>query len=172
METKEIIEKLNNFCESFFSKNVVEMDVSLFKEAAERLEELEAELEKRTINDRPYEWISVEEKVPEIGAKVLGVNRETGKVNSYTFFDHGVIKEAVSHWMFFPEPPKPKEPTFKDVFLGAFPKAAIENVIKINCIEFFFPQFNVDTVDCEKARCSTCWNQPYFEAEEEGESGE
>ena len=169
METKEIIEKLNNFCESFFSKNVVEMDVSLFKEAAERLEELEAELGKRTINDRPYEWISVEdEPFPGLREKINRCwNIYPGDLPSY----FGYVEEGkgITHWMLI-EPPKPKEPSFKDVFLKAFPKADIEDgddglsPVCRNAV------FWGKSLCSQFPKCSECWNQPYFDEEGEGDA--
>ncbi|MBQ4092763.1 MAG: hypothetical protein IJC82_05580 [Firmicutes bacterium] len=173
METKEIIEKLNNFCESFFSKNVVEMDVSLFKEAAERLEELEAELGKRTINDRPYEWISVEdEPYPDLDCNVnMSWHLYPQDVPCYLVFQgNGSGDDGVTHWMLI-EPPKPKEPSFKDVFLEKFPKAPVnKNGIPTFCIGCVFPQVhNIKEMNCDWEH-ETCWNQPYFETEGEGEA--
>lgn len=159
METKKIVEKLNNFCESFFSKNVVEMDISLFKEAAERLEELESELGRRTINDRPYEWISVEN------------GKEMPDAFSYTGIRHDQFPRLVvaidenshvTHWMML-DAPKPKEPTFKDVFLKAFPKATMYNDgIPLSCRASIFG----GKCSLGSTKCFECWNQSYFEEEE------
>ena len=165
METKKIVEKLNNFCESLFSKNVAEMDISLLEEAAERLEELEAELGKRTINDRPYEWISVEdEPYPGLREKINRCwNIYPGDLPSY----FGYVEEGkgITHWMLI-EPPKPKEPSFKDVFLKAFPKAEIGTKgVPTACRALIFGEGR-----CHHDKCSECWNQPYFEPEEEGEA--
>lgn len=164
METKKIIDKLNDFCESLFSKNVAEADILLFEEAAERLEELESELGKRTIHDRPYEWISVEDRLPEPLTSVLAYDYKNKRVGLFCFKNPENMVSFYSHWMPLPEPPKPKEPTFKDKFLEAFPKAQLySDGIPVAC------RANIFGEKClMKSKCSECWNQPYFE-EEEGE---
>lgn len=180
METKKIVEKLNNFCESFFKKNVVGIDLPLFKEAAERLEELEAELGKRTINDRPYEWISVEDRLPGTRDNVLAYDiNDIGTIYIAFYFDGlwrqddipHVGVDTITHWMPLPEPPKPKEPTFKDVFLKAFPGAVVlpKSGAPLVCAKQVFPQLGDDESPCDMC-CAECWNQPYFETEEEGEA--
>lgn len=104
----------------------------------------------------------MEDRVPELNESVLGVSRETGKVDAYVFLDHGLIKKVMSHWMPFPEPPKPKEPTFKDVFLKAFPRAPLNNEGHPKaCLAVIFGGTFSNCVDCFK-----CWNRPYFEEKE------
>lgn len=103
------------------------------------------------------EWISVEDRLPE-GGLVLCTDGE------YCFVDkipdmEDVREDGVTHWMPLPEPPKPKEPTFKDVFLKAFPKASCDDV---SCCMVFTEQFIYDSCD---ENCAACWNQPYFEKE-------
>lgn len=167
METKKIVEKLNNFCESFFSKNVVEMDVSLFKEAAERLEELEAEIAelKKQLSEKP-EWISLED------------DKEMPDAFSYTGIRHNQFPRLVvaidenshiTHWMML-DAPKPKRLTFKDVFLKAFPGAVVlpKSGAPVVCAKQVFPQLGDDESTCDMC-CAECWNQPYF-AEGEGEA--
>lgn len=136
-------------------------DELLKRDAAERLEELDAELEKRTINDRPYEWISVEDRLPEKDGYYLVAN-DDDRAHFTTFAAGNFISCGVTHWMPLPEPPKPKEPTFKDVFLSKFPKAAIECDTFHPC--FVFPWITT-TLCNEVVKCSECWTQPYFEEE-------
>lgn len=188
METKKIVEKLNNFCESFFSKNVVEMDISLFKEAAERLEELEAEKEnlvhynadlnnrlnkaeshieklEKQLSEKQPEWISVKD------------GKEMPDAFSFTGICHNQFPRLVvaidenshvTHWMML-DAPKPKEPTFRDVFLKAFPKTC--NVCFTDfCPKTFFESIKCPLpVVCSEKTVEACWNQPYFETEGEGE---
>ena len=74
-----------------------------------------------------------------------------------------------THWMHLTAP-KQKEPTFKDVFLKAFPKAATNKLgTPIPCLEDIFT--NVESLVCKDSPtdCDACWNQPYFEPKEEGE---
>lgn len=108
METKEICQRLNQFVDEINVGGKHRVNLSLFSEAADRLEELEREKEniihynadlnnqlnkaeyhieklQKQLSEQQPEWISVKDRLPELGAKVLGVNRETGKVNSYTF---------------------------------------------------------------------------------------
>lgn len=197
METKEIIFSLNR-CGSLMGCNSEckyhkryepsYCRSKLLKDAADRLKELETENENKDAhilklcdnikalenvideNNKYFAEHSCKWNIFEYETEVTS-NMEIIYLTQDEFPRLVVVTNEngkATHWMRL-DPPKPKVPTFKDVFLEKFPKAAIENVIKINCIEFFFPQFNVDTVDCEKARCSTCWNQSYFEPEEEGE---
>lgn len=175
METKKIVECIRR-CEKitcrddcagcdYISFGLLDCYHVLKKDSANRLEEMDAELEKRAINDRPYEWISAEDRLPDEDKCIL-IFTKKGRIGTYAF--HGNFDRSITHWMPLPEPPKSKAPTFKDVFLEKFPGAAIENIIKRNCIEFFFPQFNLDIGDCRDMECEDCWNQPYFE--EEGEA--
>lgn len=172
METKEIIQALkcchnSDECEDCEYNELGEFCEELLKrDAAKRLEELEAELGKRTINDRPYEWISVED------------GKEMPDAFSYTGICHNQFPRLVvaidenshvTHWMML-DPPKPKEPTFKDVFLKAFPKVVVlpESGVPVVCAKQVFPQLGDDESPCDMC-CAVCWNQPYFETEGEGE---
>ena len=85
--------------------------------------------------------------------------------NEWTTVDENTVYcfGEVTHWMPLPEPPKPKEPTFKDVFWKKFPKAIY---LDVNCCAIFPEQFVRDSCDCN---CEACWNQPYFDEEEGGE---
>ena len=129
METKEIIQALKcchnlDECEDCEYNELGGFCEELLKrDAAQRLEELEAELRKRTINDRPYEWISVEDRLPEPLTSVLAYDYKNKRVGLFCFKNPENMVSFYSHWMPLPEPPKPKEPTFKDKFLEAFPKA-------------------------------------------------
>lgn len=132
-----------------------------------RLEELEAELEKRTINDRPYERISVEDRLPEEKVYCLTAVDGGDRAHFSIFMGEGFSHDDSTHWMPLPEPPKPKEPSFKDVFLKAFPKAEKVEDRPALCVHIVFPYVD----ECEmngEMRCKKCWNQPYFE--EEGEA--
>lgn len=149
-----------------------------------RLEELEAELEKRTINDRPYERTSVEDRLPEIGKNVL-IKYENDFTVGYLqmnntwvlYYGNGWTTPAntsssPTHWMPIPAPPKPKKKvkTYKDVFFEAFPNALLAKEIDgipAACRSLIFGKSNKCSMD---ANCEDCWNQPY--PEEEGESDE
>lgn len=174
METKEIIQALKcchnlDECEDCEYNELGEFCEELLKrDAAKRLEELEAELGKRTINDRPYEWISVEdEPYPDLDCNVnMSWHLYPQDVPCYLVFQgNGSGDDGVTHWMRV-EPPNPKETTFKDKFLEAFPKAQLySDGIPIAC------RANIFGEKClMKSNCSECWNQPYFETEEEGEA--
>lgn len=145
---------------------------SLKRDAAKRLEELEAELGKRTINDRPYEWISVEDEPPKEPGRILINRKNSTRVNTYSYKGNEKELKNFAYWMpmpIAPEPPKPKEQTFKDVFLKAFPKAIMYNDgIPLSCRASIFG----GKCSLGSTKCFECWNQPYFEPEEEGESGE
>ena len=78
----------------------------LFRYATKNVDELEA----------AQKWISVEERLPDVGVKVLTLDRH-GHVQDralYVFLDgtlafrpDGMIpKKHVTHWMPFPEPPE------------------------------------------------------------------
>lgn len=140
----------------------------LLSDAAEHIEEMERKLAERDgVGTVPYDgWISVEdEPLPKLG----------GDVNACWYFNpvdlpcfltiKGNIEGeyCVTHWMRL-EPPKPKEPTFKDVFLGKFPKAPIdEDGIPKTCIADVFPW--AKHKHCDGWMCFEDWNHPYFEEE-------
>lgn len=62
------------------------------------------------------EWISVKERLPEIGVSVLALDRFGNIHNRYMYrcgdggaawtAEHLVSREDVTHWMPLPEPPK------------------------------------------------------------------
>ena len=59
--------------------------------------------------------------------------------------------------------PEPKVPTFKDVFLKAFPKAIMYNDgIPLSCRASIFG----GKCSLGSTKCFECWNQSYFEEEE------
>ena len=173
METKKIVESLRSLVNyqgihhfyhtGKYGDNFSVGDV--IDEAAERLEELESELEKRTINDRPYEWISVEDRLPEPLTSVLAYDYKNKRVGLFCFKNPETMGSYYSHWMLLPEPPKPKEPTFKDVFLKAFPKTC--NVCFTDfCPKTFFESIKCPLpVVCSEKTIEACWSQPYFEEE-------
>lgn len=65
---------------------------------------------------------------------------------------------------------KKTKPTFKDVFLKAFPKAETRRdsgIPRIVCCSVF-PYLNDGRSICQRSEnCSDCWNLPYFEEEKE-----
>lgn len=154
------------------------------KQAADRLEELEdinekwCEIEesnkarfskkdkeisnlKKQLSEKQPEWISVED------------GKEMPDAISYTVIRHDQFprlvivtdeNRIVTHWMML-DAPKPKEPTFKDVFLKAFPKAETNDKgVPKACRALIF-----GSGKCNHNVCSECWNQPYFEEEGEQE---
>ena len=175
METKKIVEALRLCaeklgCHRYIVGNCVE-NISFGKvldEAAERLEELEAELKKRTINDRPYEWISVEDEPFPGLEKEINVcwNIYPGDLPAYLAYVEP--DKGITHWMLIVLPKK--ESTFKDVFLKAFPGAVVlpKSGAPLVCAKQVFPQLGDDESPCDMC-CAVCWSQPYFEPEEEGE---
>lgn len=176
METKKIVEKLNSFCENFFLKNVVEMDISLFKEAAERLEELEKQL-----SEKQPEWISVEDAPPkDLGYYLVTVlDLDTYKYYTTIAKWHGHMFTAQDDtlgnnlsaiaWLPKSANPAPLVPTFKDVFLRAFPGAVVlpKSGSPVVCAKQVFPQLGDDESPCDMC-CAECWNRPYYEPQEEG----
>lgn len=76
-----------------------------------------------------------------------------------------------THWMQL-NAPKPKEPTFKDKLLEAFPKADSSSIDVFNVFPWVCKKCNFTDdngyVDDDICRYQ-CWEQPYFEPEEEGE---
>lgn len=177
METKKIIEDLKRCAKITRMEDCIGCSYQgtrfgcyhLIKiDAAKRLEELEAELGKRTINDRPYEWISVEDvPYPDLDCNVnMSWHLYPQDVPCYLVFQgNGSGDDGVTHWMRV-EPPKPKEQTFKDVFLKAFPKAIMYNDgIPLSCRASIFG----GKCSLGSTKCFECWNQPYFETEGEGE---
>lgn len=105
METKKIIESLlvclNPCTCNGCAYNVEGKDYScsekLLRIAAERLEELE-----RAINDRPYGWISLEDRLPEKRVQVLGYSCTDKHYGLGSFSEYKDIKEYLTHWMHCP----------------------------------------------------------------------
>jgi hypothetical protein len=169
METKIIINALRE-CKKPYT---VMLDVSA-EMIADRLEELETQnsllrAEKKfqkTFYAQQPEWISVEERLPEPLTSVLAYDYKNKRIGVFCFANPEDIGVCISHWMPLPEPPKPKEPTFKDVFLKAFPKATILNpAVTIDCCAVF--PWLLDEKGCCQMdmTCEECWSQPYFEEE-------
>lgn len=185
METKEIARNLNHFVNEIRLDYKGTIDLSLLSEASERLKELESEKEnlihynadlnnqlneaefhieklKKQLSEKP-EWISVEERLPEVTDKLHWVYRKCGKITLSTYYSNkNWDYDDVTYWMYFPGFPKPKEPTFKDVFLEKFPKASTNDKGDPKaCRALIFGEGR-----CHHNKCSECWNQPYFEEEE------
>ena len=138
-----------------------------------QLNKAEAHIEKlqKQLAEQQPEWISVEDRLPEengtylIAVKGSYVSHFTGfDIESNEFCDNVFRKADVTHWMSLPEPPKPKEPTFKDVFLEKFPGAVVDDNTGVpkSCWGYLYG----DDKACPFNSCSECWNQPYFEAKE------
>lgn len=135
---------------------------NMVREAEGRVQELEIQLGRQK-SEKQHEWISVEDRLPEPMTSVLVYDHKNKRIAICSFGNPVGASSFYSHWMPLPESPKPKEPTFKDKFLEAFPKAQLySDGIPIAC------RANIFGEKClMKSKCSECWNQPYFE--EEGE---
>lgn len=197
MEQKEMLALLKSQMHmTYAERNEIAVHMNAL---SERLHQQEADIEK-LVQERgtmpssspTMEWISVEdERKPKhlhnyFIAYVFGngekhfyrealyiADKGNGLVDGAHFNDEGVDGMRVTHWMDIPklpEPPKPKEPTFKDVFLKAFPKAIIfDPAVTIDCCAVF-PWLLDEKLCCQMdMTCEECWDQPYFEPEGEGE---
>lgn len=173
METKEIYQKLHQFVNEVSLGYKGTIDLNLLREAADRLKAMDvqiyqhmeeiADLKKQLAENQP-EWISVEERLPEKGGYYLTVVENCERVCYSRLVLDKFGHDGVTHWMPLPEPPKPKEPAFKDVFLKKFPKAPIdEDGIPKACIADVFPWAKHE--HCDGWMCFEDWNQPYFEEE-------
>lgn len=197
MKTKEIIEMLtcwSNDCHVWFDFDGHKANAAiLLREAAHKLrenfvQEYEIENLRKLIADLKKElaernaapgWISVEERLPEIGKNVL-IKYENDFTVGYLqmnntwvcYYGNGWVTPAntssnPTHWMPTPEPPKPpkKVKTYKDVFLEAFPNALTNEEGFPHVCRLYI--FNSDTTQqCERnCTCEDCWNKPYFEEE-------
>ena len=195
METKEIVEKLRYFAEY----RLCHSEISVAKEAADRLEELEKKNAKlkaendtrklfcetkdeinkdlyrslismeQKLSEKQPEWISVEdERKPDDGETCI-VMSSTNCIYSRKYEKGGFPKsDRIRYWMHKPALPKPKEQTFKDVFLEKFPKAPVDkDGIPKACIANVFPWAKHE--NCDGWECFEDWNQSYFELKEEGE---
>lgn len=144
METKEIVEKLRYYAEC----HLCYVECSVAKEAADRLEELEEISEnwcslndenmellrkyrdditelKQQLSEQQNRWISVEDRLPEKAGRYLVSTQRM--VYVMHFEAEKFIFSDITHWMPLPEPPKPKELTFKDVFLAKAKKNLRKN---------------------------------------------
>lgn len=144
-----------------------------------QLNKAESHIEKlkKQLSEQQPEWISVEdERKPDEGETCI-VMTSTDCIYNVKYSKDGFPNaHRIRYWMHkpaLPEPPKPKEPTFKDKFLEAFPKAPLnEDGFPVCCIGSIFPQMGgIEFVGrpCDGEH-EKCWNQPYFEGE--GEEGE
>lgn len=151
--------ELGGFCEEL-----------LKRDAAKRLEKLESEIAelKQQLAEQQPEWISVEdERKPDDGETCI-VMSSTNCIYSRKYEKGGFPKsDRIRYWMHKPALPKPKEQTFKDVFLKAFPKAIMYNDgIPLSCRASIFGE----KCSLGSTKCFECWNQSYFESQEEGEA--
>ena len=192
METKKICQKLNQFLDEINWGGKHYIDLSLFSQAADRLEELEKqneammkELCDKEVLVREAEWrvqgleMQLDRQKAE-NPEWISVKdgKEMPDAISFTGIRHDQFprlvivtdeNRKVTHWMML-DAPKPKEPNFKDVFLKAFPKVQIDErgIPRITCCTVF-PYLHDGRNICQSfENCSDCWNQPYFEPEEEG----
>lgn len=144
---------------------------ALVREAEGRFYELEKELDtlKNASKKQPEpEWISMEdERKPEEGESCI-VRSSTGCITIRKYEKGGFLdNHRFNYWMHNPALPKPKELTFKDVFLEKFPKAPIDkDGIPKACIADVFPW--AKHKHCDGWMCFEDWSQPYFEPQEEG----
>lgn len=148
----------------------------LVSDTMEHIEELEKEVE-YFAEHRGYEWISVEDRLPEKDGIYLACKKSKVILPlSYLACRKEWSGYEVAHWMPLPEPPKQKVPTFKDKFLEMFPKAELNNFrVPVVCAGALFSYLkdSCNTSDCSyngreyQEKCYVCWSQPYFE--EEGE---
>jgi hypothetical protein len=177
MEQKEMLALLKSQMHmTYAERNEIAVHMNAL---SERLHQQEADIEKLVqesgtmkASSPTMEWIRVEDRLPKLFDKVLVYSKREGvDVDWYTdlgYFTPGWKTGDISHWMPLPEPPKQKEPTFKDVFLGKFPKVKLlDGGTPVVCAKGVFPQIG-DYDECCNAICRECWNQPYFEPEEEG----
>lgn len=184
------MEKLRNMYNILCDGEGGVIEIEYFNHAADRLEELENENEflkngrvnlmkecvnlRKQLSEKQPEWISVEDRLPEENGTYLIAIKDsfcphfTGfDAEANEFCENVFRKSDVTHWMPLPEPPKPKEPSFKDVFLEKFPKAIMYNDgIPLSCRASIFG----GKCSLGSTKCFECWNQPYFETEEEGEA--
>lgn len=178
MEQKEMLALLKSQMHmTYAERNEIAVHMNAL---SERLHQQEAEIEK-LVQERgtmrasspTMEWISVEDRLPGAYGRYISYNGEDIKIRSFDPVRQGswIIGE-ITHWMPLPEPPKPKEPTFKDVFLKAFPKAETVDGRPAFCIRKVFPYVQECNFSLIKIGhgCKECWNQPYFEPKEEGEA--
>ena len=130
----------------------------LVREAEGRFYELEKELDtlKNATKKQPEtEWISVEDE------PIPGEQSYIFTVLPKIIIKRNPVTGEPAYWMRL-EPPKPKETTFRDVFLKAFPKAPLgyNGALKL-CARNVFPQIN-----CSLSNgCAECWKQTYFKGE-------
>ena len=176
METKEIVKALRCcYCHNLTDCEDCEYNElggfcveSLKRDAAKRLEELEAEIAKlkQQLSTKQPEWISVEDEPPTEPGRILINRKNSTRVNTYSYQGNKKELKNFAYWMPMPkapEPPKPKEPTFKDVLLEKFPKAIMYNDgIPLSCRASIFG----GKCSLGSTKCFECWNQSYFEEEE------
>lgn len=164
METKEIVHSLRccisaESCDSCDFFGIQQCVLSLKKIAANRLEELEAEIAelKKHLSEKP-EWVSVEDEQKPKEEDLVFIYPICGTTAIFFYYAKKGFPPFVTHWMKY-VPPKPKAPTFKDKFLEAFPKAKMTGSEPSICR---YAVFGGDIL-CDGKFCGYCWNQPYEE---------
>lgn len=200
METKELIENMRicykgkcDECTMVMKSGCID---DLLRVAAEKLWKNEVEINnqrceiealkkelaelKKELAERKAApgWISVEERLPEIGKNVL-IKYENDFTVGYLqmnntwvlYYGNGWTtpadeSENPTHWMPIPETPK-KVKTYTDVFLErmkeAFPELDVNHVKPAYCRAQVFSE----EVDCDGiyGDCKACWNKAYPEEE-------
>lgn len=176
METKEMISFLRTN-----GGNAFMLTAETAKEIADQLEGLKKENKTLKFNNQKLvkqlseqpkpqtEWISVEDRLPEDRQSVLVYDNSCKKISCVTYIKEYGFTPVDDYWMPPPEPPKPKAPTFKDVFLKACHSARLdEDGLPVACRCDIYLYSETDGCQGEDGEnCGWCWNQPYFE--EEGE---
>lgn len=176
MEQKEMLALLKSQMHmTYADRNEIAVHMNAL---SERLHQQEAEIEKLAqergtmrASSPTMEWISVEDRLPGAYGRYISYNGKDIIISYSDPVRPGLwSNEKITHWMPLPKPPKPKVPTFKDVFLKVFPKAIIfDPAVTIDCCAVF-PWLLDEKLCCQMdMTCEECWNQPYFEEEEGGE---
>lgn len=144
------------------TENLIHYDAHLNNQ----LNKAEAHIEslQKQLSEKQPEWISVEDE------PIPGEQRHIFTVLPKIIIKRNPVTGEPAYWMRLDEP-KPKKPTFKDVFLEKFPKAATNKLgTPIPCLEDIFS--NVESLVCKNSPtdCDVCWSLPYYEPKEEGEA--
>lgn len=153
------LEELEKQSEAMIKKLCDKED--LVREAEGRFYELEKELDTLKNAKKPEpEWISVEDE------PIPGEQSYIFTALPKIIIKRNPVTGEPAYWMRL-EPPQPKMPTFKDVFLEKFPKTESVDGRPAFCIRKVFPYVQECNFSLIKIGhgCKECWYQPYFEEE-------